>query len=167
MKKLIISVAAIFALAGTLFAAYTPDKFDEIAITGDDVPEGFVIGLIPEPAQKVLKSNPWHFDKTAIQKLTDKIYPDGDYRKVSGIHMTIIAEAKKPYNDNIVCYMILFKDTKSAKTEFTKLSNYVGFNSDRAILFTKDNLAVFIHADDTADFDRIHTLSEIIQSRIK
>lgn len=170
MKKISIFLAIVFAIttaAASATALYNKEDLSKILITENDIPSGFVIGKIPEPAQKVLKENPWYFDNQAIKKLTERIYPDGDYRKVTDVHMTIIAEEKKPYNDNIVCYVILYKDIQSAKDELKKLKQYVSFNNDRALLITKDNMAVFLHVDDVSDFHHIQDMALNMESKLK
>ena len=148
-------------------ALYNQEDFAKIAITANDIPEGFVIGKIPRVAQEVLKDNPWTFDSQAIKKLTERIYPDGDYRKVANVHMTILADEKKPYNDNIVCYVILYKDMKAAKDELKKLNNYVSFNTDRAVVISRDNMVIFLHSDDVADFHHVQDMAASIGSKLK
>lgn len=160
-------LAAASGLAAPAFAFYDKSDLDKIALFGEDLPEGFVFGVIPEAAKNTLRDNPWHFDRPAIQKLTGKIYPDGDYRRVSDIHISVIADEKRPFGDDMVCCMILFKDTASAKIETAKLRRYVSFNGDRALLLVRDNLAVFLYADDAGDLERLRVLADKISSRIK
>ena len=76
---------------------FKPYIIDKIKITNNDIPEGFVFGKVPKFARKVLKNNPWMLDKSAVRKLTNRIYPGGNYATISKIHMTIIAKEKKPY----------------------------------------------------------------------
>jgi hypothetical protein len=59
-------------------------------------------------------------DRPAIKKLTARIYPGGDYNRIRGMHMTIMSRKKNPYGDDIVCYIILYKDASSAKEELKK-----------------------------------------------
>jgi hypothetical protein len=124
-------------------------------------------GQIPGFAQSLLKSNPWTLDQAAIKKLTHRIYPGGEYSKVSDLHMTIIANKKNPYGDDIVCYIFIYKNEKSAREEMAKLNEFVRYNSDRGIVVEKNNLAVFLFVDRVKDFDYIKTMSETIKKRLE
>jgi hypothetical protein len=167
-KTLFLSIfLAALCLAVSASAGYNKNDISKIAIDEKDIPDGFVIGKLPNGAKKVLKENPSYFDSEAIKKLTERIYPDGDYKKVSALHMTILAEEKRPYRDNIVCCIIVYKDGISAKEEITKLKNYAGFNSDRSLLIQKDNLAVFIYSNDVNDFHYVQDMAEGIRAKIK
>ncbi len=161
----------IFILSGALTAVsaagiYKTEDLSALAITEKDIPKGFVICRIPSQLKNTLKDNPWMMDDSAVKKLTKHIYPEGNSAAVRNIHMTILAEEKKPWNDNIVCYMILFKNGQYAKDENAKLKKYADFNSDRAILLTKDNLSIFLHADDTQDFHYIEDLASVLKNRM-
>ena len=123
-------------------------------------------GLIPEFAKKLLKSNPWYMDNTAIKKLSDKIYPGGNYTRITSIHVTIIAKNETPHGDDIVCYIIQYKDMGSAKEEIRKIAEYIGYNRDRAILNVKDNIVVFLHVDDTNNFHYIQEMDRKIKDRM-
>lgn len=169
MKKTFIFL--VFVLSAALTAVYAADIYKTedltgLAITEKDIPEGFVMCRIPSQVKNTLKDNPWMMDDSAVKKLTKHIYPDGNSAAVRNIHMTILAEAKKPWNDNIVCYMILYKNGQYAKDENAKLKKYVDYNSDRAILLTKDNLSIFLHSDDTQDFHYIEDLASVLKSRM-
>lgn len=169
MKKSLLFIICIIAAFTSISAKslYKSNDIAKVAITEQDIPSGFIMGKIPEGVKHVLKDNPWNLDGDAIKRLSDKIYPNGDYRKVAGIHMTIIADEKKPFNDNMVCYIIVYKGMDGAKEEISKLNRYVGFNSDRALLLQKDNIAVFLHADDVKDFHYIQDLAAGIQVKLK
>ncbi|MFH0977130.1 MAG: hypothetical protein V1874_15215 [Spirochaetota bacterium] len=140
---------------------------NKIRLLPEDIPQGFMYGVIPTPYKTTLKDNPWEFDKAAIEKLADKIYPGGDYRQISAIHVTIIARKDKPYYDDIVCYIIQFKTSKAARDEIKKMSDYASYNHDRAILHVKDNLAVFLFADDVSNFLLLKELDKKIADRIE
>ena len=140
---------------------------NKIKLMQEDIPDGYMFGLIPDFAKKVLKQNPWDMDSNAIKTLTDKIYPGGDYNQVSAIHVTIIAKKETPHGDDIVCYIIKYKDSKAAKNEISKISEYVGYNQDRAILNVFDNTAVFLHVDDKDDFPIIQKMQETMKERLK
>lgn len=139
---------------------------NKIKLIQDDIPEGYMYGLIPEFARKVLKGNPWDMDRNAIRVLTEKIYPGGDYNQVSSIHVTIIARKDTPHGDDIVCYIIKYKDSNAAKNEISKISEYVGYNSDRAILNVIDNIAVFLHVDDNENFSIIRKMEKTMKERL-
>lgn len=146
---------------------YSSTVIDKIRLTSEEIPAGYMYGQVPGFAQSLLKSNPWSLDQTAIKKMTSRIYPGGDYSKVSDIHMTIITNKKNPYGDDIVCYIFIFKNEKSATEEMNKLSEFVSFNTDRAIMIGKKNLAVYLHVDSIKDFDHIKNLSEGIKKKLE
>jgi hypothetical protein len=106
-------------------------------------------------------------DKAAIKRLTDKVYPGGDYNKISGMHVSIIANKKTPLGDDIVCYVILYKSMKAAQDEIRKAIEFAGYNRDRVLLLTKDNLAVIIFVDDIDNFHFIQDLAKKIEERLK
>ena len=140
---------------------------DKIKLSEDDIPKGYMYGIIPDFAKKILHANPCYMDKTAIKRLTEKIYPGGDYNEVKSIHISIIARNETPHGDDIVCYIIQYKNLTSAKSEIGKISNYLKYNRDRAILNIKDNLIVFLHVDDKNDFHYILEMDKKIKERIK
>lgn len=144
-----------------------PNAIDAVKLTSDDIPEGFMYGKVPEVYKKTLKDNPWMMDKAAIRHLADKIYPGGDYNKIAGIHISIIANKNKPYNDDIVCYIILFNSMKAAMDELKKVNEYTGYNRDRVILLSKENLAVFMFVDNANNFHYIQELAKKIDERLK
>ena len=172
MVKLIKYVIVFSIFISTLFAyaegnAVVPDVMESIKITDADIPEGFMYGQIPAYARDLFKGNPWHFDKPAITRLTKSIYPGGDCKAVQDIHVTIMTKKNHPQGDDLVVFMILYKDAVSAGTEIKKLNEYVGYNRDRAIVIVKDNLAVFIHVNDTRNVKYMQSVAQIIESRIK
>lgn len=157
------SLFAIFPLAG---AEYNGDVIEKIRIINEDIPTGFIYGSIPPFAKKVLKENPWKMDKNAIRKLTDKVYPDGNYSKISDIHISILTRNNTPYGDDVVCYIILFKNISESRSEIKKITDFAGFNKDRVIVITRDNMVVFLHVDDVADFPLIRKIAAKIQDRL-
>ena len=146
---------------------YSSTVIDKIRPTSEEIPAGYMYGQVPGFAQSLLKSNPWTLDQTAIKKMTPRIYPGGEYSKVSDIHMTIIANKRNPYGDDIVCYIFIFKNEKAAAEEMSKLNEFVSFNSDRAIIIGKKNLAVYLHVDSVKDFDHIKNISEAIKKKLE
>ena len=147
--------------------SYDITVFNRLKPSESEIPEGFVLGMIPDFARKVLKENPWQLDQNAIRKLADRIYPDGDPNAIQDIHMTIMTAKDRPYSDDIVCYIILFKKGKTAKTELDKLSSFNGYNGDRTILLSKDNLAVFLLVDDVDNFQHIRQMADSIEAKLK
>lgn len=156
----------IFIFIASTRAMYSSSVIEKIKPGNEDIPAGFVIGQIPGFAKNLLKSNPWNFDHDAIRKMTGRIYPGGEYSRVSDIHMTILARQKNPYGDDIVCYVMVFRDKNSAVEEISKLDEYVKNNRDRSILLEKENLAVYLCVDNVEDFPHIKNLSDNIQKKL-
>ena len=171
MRKIIISLTLTAILTGIfqVFAGATNgnDLFDKIKLLNTDIPEGFIYGTVPKYARDLIKDNPWELDQASIKKLADQIYPGGDYSKISSIHVSILTKKKTPLSDDIVCYLILFKDANAAKDEIKKITEFAGFNQDRVIVETKKNLAVYLHVDDIRDYPLIRAISEKIRERLK
>jgi len=143
------------------------DVIDIVRITDSDIPAGFTYGTVPEVYKKTLKNNPWMMDQDAIRRLAGKIYPGGDYNHIASMYVTIIAAKQRPYGDDIVCYLMLFTDDKAAREEIRKVTSFAGFNSDRSIVLTKDNLAVFLFVDDVNNYHYIRDMAVSIEGRIK
>ena len=106
-------------------------------------------------------------DRNAIVRLSDKIYPGGDYTKISDIYMAIMTNKNRPFGDDIVCYIILYKSINSAKDELKKMTEFAGYNSDRVIVLSRNNIIVFLHVDDIDDFHYIRNMSETIKQRLE
>ncbi len=167
-KVLFLSTITIFIfifIAGTR-SMYSSSVIDKVKPGNEDIPKGFVIGQIPGFAKNLLKSNPWNFDNDAIKKMTGRIYPGGEYTRISDIHMTILAKEKNPYRDDIVCYVMIFRDKKSAEGELAKLSEYVNNNRDRSILLEKENLAIYLCVDEVENYQYIKSISDNLQKKI-
>ncbi len=156
----------VFIAQFTIFARNGMDIIDKVKLIESDIPKGFMYGKIPSFAKNVLKENPWKMDRKAIMKLADKIYPGGDYSKIDGIYVSIIADKKTPHGDDIVCYIIHYTDSASAKGEIKKITDFAGYNGDRVIVQTKNNLAVFLHVDDTKNFHLIEKLNKKFKERL-
>lgn len=159
-----VSVFSILPLVG---AEYKGDIIDRIKLSPDDIPGGFAFGSVPPGARKVIKENPWKMDKEAIRRLASHIYPGGDPMKIATIHVTIMTHPDTPFGDDIVCYIILYKDSSSAKGEMNKLVEFAGFNSDRVIVLTRDNMAIYLHVDDTKNFPLLKEIALKIEERIE
>ena len=170
MKRKAISLLTvtifIFIFIVTSKAMYSSSVIEKIKPAAEDIPAGFVIGQIPGFAKNLLKANPWNFDHDAIRKMTNRIYPGGEYSKIADIHMTILAKQKNPFGDDIVCYIFVYRDKKSADEEIAKLGEFVQYNRDRSILLEKENLAVYLLVDSVQDFQYIQSMSASIQKKL-
>ncbi len=144
-----------------------PDAIDAVKPHISDLPDGFTYGKVPTVYKKTLKDNPWMMDKAAIRRLADKIYPGGDFNRIMNMHMSIMAKKDRPFGDDIVCYVILYRDAKSAREEIKKASEFTGNNSDRCILLIKENLAVLLFVDDVNNFHFIRDMAVILEERMK
>lgn len=148
------------------FADGASRDFDKIRITVGDLPEGFIYGKVPAFARKVLKDNPWKFDKNAIRKLAGQIYPGGDHTRIAEIHVTIMTGKETPFGDDMVCYIIQYKDARSARLEIKKIMEFAGFNKDRVILMVREEMVVYMHADDVKNFPLLKKIAKIIEERL-
>ncbi len=168
VNTIILSVIGAFCLATSIHASeFTAGIIDEIRIQEKDLPSNFMFGKIPRFARPVLKDNPWAMDQKAIRTLAGKIYPGGNYNHISGIHSTIIAEKQHPYGDDIVCYIILYRNSAASKDEQKKLKGYADMNPLRTLLLQKENLAVFMFVDDVKNFGRLREMEKIILERLE
>jgi len=169
MKTITASLAVMLLF---LFSAEVPaadfnrDIINTIKIKQEDLPKGFMFGKIPDFAKKVLKNNPWRMDRKAITVLAGKIYPGGDHNSIADIHSSIIARSSSPYGDDIVCYIILYRNSRVSKKEMAKLKSYTDFNNMRALVIERKNLAVFMFSDETRTLPLLMKLSEKITKRI-
>lgn len=171
MKKAIFCLSVLLTLvivtASSGSSQLRPDAIDNIRLTDKDIPDGFIYGTVPPPYKKTLKNNPWTMDRDAIKRLADKIYPGGDYNRIESIHVSIIANRNTPYGDDIVCYVILYRNMKAAQEEMRKITEFTGYNSDRSLLLTRDNLAVVFFVDDIDNFHYIQEMARNVSERIK
>lgn len=161
----IITIVTVFISSTT--AMYSSSIIEKIKPTTAEIPEGYMFGQVPDFAQSLLKTNPWSLDPAAIKKLTSRIYPGGEYSKVSDLHMTIITNKRNPYGDDIVCYIFIFRNEKSAQEELIKLNEHVGYNSDRSLVIEKKNLAVYLCVDSVKDYEYIKDMSDAIKKRLE
>jgi len=170
MKKIksltIISFLSIFFFLNSSNAMYSNSVINLIKPDVSDIPAGYRFGIIPQFAKNMLKDNPWDMDQNALSRFAHRIYPDADHRRMSAVHMTIIANEKNPYDDDIVCYIFLYKDKKSAEAEIEKLTKFVEYNNDRGIVLSRENLAVYLLVDHIKEYRHIDNMSKIIQKRI-
>jgi len=169
-KRSIVTITlfmSILILLGTAQGYYSVSTIDKIRPQNNDLPSNFMYGKIPPFARKVLKANPWLLDRKAIKKLAGRIYPGGNHYVIKNIHMTIMTNKKNPYGDDIVCYIIVFHNSKAGRAEISKLKNFVGYNRDRAMAVIKKNMAVYIHADNVDDYPHIQRIAENIKDRLK
>ncbi|MCL2025479.1 MAG: hypothetical protein FWG92_01585 [Leptospirales bacterium] len=167
-KTLFLSIfLTITCISISASANYSKNDISKVIITEKDIPAGFIIGKLPEKAKEVLKDNPWYFDNAAIKRLTGNIYPDGNHKKIAAIHMTILANEKTPYQDNMVCWVILYKDAKTTKEELAKLRRYTDLNSDKSILIHKNNMVIFMYSNNADEFHYVQDIAAKIQAKIK
>src|SRR6056297_2379688 len=146
---------------------FSDDLIEKIKLNNDEIPEGFILGKIPGFAQKVFANNPCYVNDRGIKVIADKIYPGGYAGNLKTIHVTILAGSHTPYGDDMVCYIMVFKDDNAAKKELKKLKEYSDSNRDRTMLIIKDTLAVFIHADDTEHYRYIESIGNKIRARLQ
>ena len=170
MKRRIISISIsimfiTISLANAV-ANYNTDIIKKVRVLKKELPSGFIFGKVPNFAKSVLKDNPWLMDRAAIKKLTKRIYPGGNYNKILKIHMTIMTNKKNPYGDDIVCYVILYKDKSSANEEIKKISSFAGYNRDRVILLTKNNVAIYLHVDNIENFHYIRDIASNMKVKL-
>jgi hypothetical protein len=152
--------------SGSLTASFGSDVVEKLRPASSEVPEGFMMGKIPSFAKKVFKDNPWYLDRDSIKRLVPNMYPGGNASKVKAVHMTIMADRRNPYGDDIVCYVILFNDKNAADAEVKKLETYIDYNSDRAIVVRKNNIAVFLHVDDTDNLYIIRDMATRMERKL-
>jgi hypothetical protein len=162
----IIVLAAAIGVHAVPAEKYSAASIQKIRITDTDLPDGFTYGQIPDFAKKTLLANPWEMDRNAINKLTKNLYPDGDAGAVKNMHVSIMTKKEHPFGYDLVCYIIIYKDMSAAKKEIEKISNYNRFNSDRTILLTHENLAVFLITQDINNYKYIDEIKAKIEERI-
>jgi hypothetical protein len=150
----------------SIIADISKEKYEQIKISSEDLPEGFIFGQIPNYAKSTLKNNPWNMDRAAINKVASMVYPDGNPSTIKEMFVSIMTKPENPYGYDIVCYLILYKDKNTAKAELVKLKNFSEVNKDRTILTVKDNLAVFMFVNDTKNFHHISNLSLKMEDKL-
>ncbi|MDA3899998.1 MAG: hypothetical protein PF637_05695 [Spirochaetes bacterium] len=170
-KKIFMSIVVLLSLAAFSVSIFANGLFDEdvierIQLTDSEIPGGFVYGTIPPAARKMFKANPWKLDQNAVNRLTKDIYPNGNYQAIKAMHLSIITRQDRPYSDDLVCYIIVFKNAEYAKREIAKLHEYVTFNKDRQLVYTKSNIAVLLMIDDAEDFSYIQELGLKIEQKL-
>lgn len=171
MKKSFFLVLVFIMIAPLLFSSaynkYSSDVIEKIRLSENEIPHGFAYGKIPEYAKKIFKDNPWVLDREAVKRLGGSIYPGGDYKSMESVHVTIMAKAGKLYRDDIVCFILIYKDSTIAKKEIQKLNDFISYNGDRAIALTHDNIAVYLHVDDIANYHLLKGISNTIDEKLK
>lgn len=147
---------------------YSDDNslFSSLAIAPEDVPQGFIFGQIPNFAKKVFSGNPCVVNPDGIRFLASKLYPDGNAANIKGMYVAIITTETRPYRDDIVYYLLVFKDSKSALVEIKKLQDYYQYNKDRIVLITKDTIALLLFADNVDNYKYIAELGQKLQERL-
>lgn len=152
--------------AGALKGQTDEGLFSSLAISHHDVPQGFVFGEIPRFAQKVFPKNPCVVNGEGIRFLSDKVYPEGSAGNIKSIYAAIMAEESRPYGDDLVCYVIMFKDNRSADAEIKKIQDFFQYNKDRIVFFHKDTVAVLLFADNINNYKYIAELGEKLRARL-
>ncbi len=165
-KTTVLVIFTICFFISNLTAMSKSEILEKIRISQSEIPAGYCIGKIPTFAQNVLKKNPWELDSYAMSKLVHRIYPDGNRQNISNVYMTIMANKKNPFGDDIVCYTFIFKDSRKAKIEMKKLRSFVKINKDRSILLEKNLIAVYLLVDRQQDFSLIEKISKSIQKKL-
>ncbi len=168
MKKIcVFAIIITITICGYAFTRdYSLPDIDRIRITAGDVPSGFMIAQIPSFAREVFRDNPCYLNSNGIKRIAKHLYPNGDYNAISSIHFTIMAKQGRPFGDDIVCYIIVYRNEKAAQKEIKKLTEYAEFNNQRAAVTAKHNLAVFIHSDDVANMPAVAQLKRTLEERI-
>lgn len=170
MKPSFIVIIPVLALSIITFAHtgdFNRSVIEQIKLTEQDIPTGFVLGKIPKFASAVFRSNPGYLDQGGIKKIAKHLYPNGSPAGISAIHSTIMAKSSTPFGDDIVCYIIVYANSREAQKELKKLTDYTDFNNQRAVLTKKDNLAVFIHSDDKVNLPAVLQLKRTIEERLE
>jgi len=166
--SIVIYLSVIMALGIAMGMVYSDDNslFSSLAIAPEDVPQGFVFGKIPNFAKKVFTGNPCVVNPDGIRFLASKLYPDGNAANIKSMYVAIMASEARPYGDDLVYYLLVFRDTKAAAVEIKKLQDYYQYNKDRLVLITKDTIALLLFADDIENYKYIEALSHKLQERL-
>lgn len=170
MKPLYAAIIPVLALSIISFAHtgdFNRSIIEQIRLTEQDIPTGFVMGKIPGFARQVFRDNPGYLDQGGIKRIAKHLYPNGSPAGISAIYHTIMAKSATPFGDDIVCYIIVYANAKEAQKELKKLTDYVEFNNQRAAVTTKENLAVFIHSDDKVNMPAVMQLKRTIEERLE
>ncbi len=165
---LVIYVSVVMALGMAMGMVYSDDNslFLKLAIAPEDVPQGFIFGKVPNFAKKVFNGNPCIVNSDGIRFLASKLYPDGNAANIKSMYIAIMATESRPYGDDLVYYLLLFKDSKVASVEIKKLQDYYQFNKDRIVLITKDNIALLLFADNVDNYKYIAELGHKLKGRL-
>lgn len=165
---IVIYLSVIMALGMAMGMVYSDDNslFSTLAIAPEDVPQGFVFGKIPDFAKKVFTGNPCIVNSDGIRFLASRLYPEGNAANIKGMYVAIMAAESRPYGDDIVYYLLVFKDSKAASVEIKKLKDYYEYNKDRIVLITKDNIALLLFADDVDNYKYIAELGQKLQGKL-
>lgn len=170
MKKLcFIVLVSLTVMAGSLFSAdlQNEEVVEKLRIQENEIPDGFTYGKVPSHAREIFADNPWMLNTNSVQNLAGRIYPGGDFNSMEAVHVTIIADSDDPERDDIVCYILVYKNNKMAENEIEKLKDFAGYYQDRAIVLTHKNIAVYMHVSRKQNFHHMEMLSKTINEKIK
>lgn len=161
-------IIIIMTLSISLGMVYSDDNslISHLAIAPEDVPQGFIFGKIPNFAKKVFTGNPCIVNSDGIRFLASKLYPEGNAANIKSMYVAIMASETRPYGDDLVYYLLIFKDSKAASVEIKKLQDYYQYNKDRLVLITKDSIALLLFADDVDNYKYITELGQKLQERL-
>ena len=147
---------------------YSDDNtlFSKLTISAEDIPQGFVFGKVPNFAKNVFPNNPCIVNSEGIRFLVPKLYPEGNATNIKSMYVAIMTTEDRPYGDDLVYYLLIFKDSKSATAEIKKLNEYYQWNKDRIVLISKDTIALLLFTDDIANYKYIEQLAQKLQVRL-
>ena len=140
--------------------------FNTLRISAEDIPAGFVFGKIPQFAKKIFPENPCIVTTEGIQFLANKLYPDGNPYNIKNMYVAIMSESTKPFGDDLVCYVLMFKDQPSASTEIKKIQEFHQYNKDRIVLIIKRQIAIMLFADDINNYKYVAELGNKLSSKL-
>jgi hypothetical protein len=82
------------------------------------------------------------------------------------MYVAIMSESSRPFGDDIVCYVLMFKDQTSASSEIKKIQEFYQYNKDRIVLIIKGQIAIMLFADDINNYKYIAELGNKLSSKL-
>jgi hypothetical protein len=163
--SLILFMTIEIVLPGMVYSDDTT-TFNTLRISSEDIPAGFMFGKIPQFAKKVFPENPCIVSTEGIQFLAGKLYPEGNPYNIKNMYVAIMSESSRPFGDDIVCYVLMFKDQTSASSEIKKIQEFYQYNKDRIVLIIKGQIAIMLFADDINNYKYIAELGNKLSSKL-